>query len=95
MIPFPTPPHLQGAANTELEKLLRAGALEPVEHATDWCSRGFFVQKNTHGEEPKARLVSDLRGVNKALKRIGHPLDGSSHILKRLNPHDQFYARTT
>ena len=40
------------------------------------------MQKNTHGGEPKARLVSDLRGVNKILKRVGHPLDGSSHILK-------------
>ena len=26
------------------------------------------------------------------MKRIGHPLDGSSHILKRLNPEDKFYA---
>lgn len=42
MIPFPTPRHLQGAANKEFEKLLKAGVLEPVEHASDWCRRGFL-----------------------------------------------------
>ena len=92
MIPFPTPCHLQNTADRELDKLLKAGVLEPVEHATDWCSRGFFVQKNTHCEEVKTHLVSDLRRVNKVLKRIGPPLDGSSHILKRLNPEDKLYA---
>ena len=40
----------------------------------------------------KAHLVTDLRGVNKVLKIKGHPLDGSSHILKRLNPENKFYA---
>ena len=30
-----------------------------------------------------------MRGVNKVLKRVGHPLDGSSHILKGLN---KYYA---
>ena len=68
MILFPTPRHLQAAADKELEKLLAAGVLEPVEQSTDWFSRGFFVQKNTHGDAPKARLVSDLRGVNRTLK---------------------------
>ena len=38
MIPFSTPHHLQGAPDRELDKLLKAGVLEPVEHATDWCS---------------------------------------------------------
>lgn len=92
MVPYPTPRHLQQVADKELKKLLKAGVLEPVEHPTNWCSRSFFVQKNTHGKEVKALLVSDLRGVNKVLKRIGHPLDGSSHVLKRLNKEDQFYA---
>ena len=35
MIPFPTPRHLQGAADKELDKLLKFGVLEPVEHSTD------------------------------------------------------------
>ena len=44
MTPFATPRHLQEAANKELSKLLAAGVLEKVEHPTEWCSRGFFVQ---------------------------------------------------
>ena len=92
MTPFATPRHLQEAADKELNKLLAAGVLEKVEHPTEWCSRGFFVQKNTYGGTPKVRLVRDLRGVNKILKRVGHLLDGSSHILKRLEPSDKFYA---
>ena len=43
MIPFPTPHHLQGTADKELDKLLKAGVLEPVEHTTDLWSRGFVV----------------------------------------------------
>ena len=62
MIPFPTPCHLQDAADKELDKLLKAGVLEPVEHATDCCSCGFFVHENTQGKEAKACLVCDLRG---------------------------------
>ena len=87
---FPTHPHLQNAVDKELDKLLKAGVLEPVDHLTDW----FFVQKDTHthGQEAKAHLVSDLRGVNKVLKEIDHPPDGSSHILKRLNQEDKLYA---
>ena len=46
MTPFATPRHLQAAADKELNKLLVAGVLEKVEHPTEWCSRGFFVQKN-------------------------------------------------
>ena len=30
--------------------------------------------------------------VNKGLKRVCNPLYGSSHILKRLNPEDKYYA---
>ena len=88
MVQFSTPRHLQNAADKELDKILKAGVLEPVEHLTDWCNCGFFMQKNTHsGHEAKARLVIDLRGLNKVLKRVSN---GSSHIFKQLNPVDKY-----
>ena len=35
----------------------------------------------------------DLREVNRVLlKRVGHPLDSSAHILKSFNPDDMYYA---
>ena len=48
--------------------------------------------RRTHMVENQRPDKSYLRGVNKILKRVGHPLDGSSHILKRLEPNDKYYA---
>ena len=63
IIPYETPCYLQAAADKELDKLLKAQVLEPIEHQIDWCSYSFFIQKNTHSrQEAKTRLVSDLRG---------------------------------
>ena len=86
MIPAETPHHLQDAAAEELAGLLKSGCLEPVHNPTDNCSRAFFVQRNSKDGTIKARLVTDVRKVNTNLKRVGTPLDGSSHILKRLQP---------
>ena len=68
--------------------MLKSGCLEPVHHPTSNCSRAFFVQENTKDGTIKARLVTDLRNVSSNTKRVGTPLDGSSHILKRLQ-HDE------
>ena len=81
--PIETPRFLQKAANEELSKMIKAGFLEPVEKATTWCSRGFFVSK-PGSNNLKARLVSDFRNLNRVLRRPGYPFDGSSMILKRL-----------
>ena len=66
--------------------------MEPVHHPTETCSRAFFVQKNTKDGTIKARLVTDLRKVNTNLKRVGTPLDGSSHILKRFQPEETMFC---
>ena len=93
MIPAETPRHLDSAARKELMKILAAGFLEEVYHPTDWCARSFYVQKpGPSDQDPKVRLVSDLRHVNKIIKRVGHPLDGSSHILRRLDPDDTYFS---
>ena len=33
-------------------------------------------------------MVADLRHINKAIKRVGYPMDSSFHILRRLEPED-------
>ena len=55
MIPFPTPRHLQAAADKELNKLLAAGVLEKVEHPTEWCGHllGTRKCKIFKDQEPK------------------------------------------
>ena len=91
--PIETPLHLQKAANNELSRILAASQIEKCETATDWCARGFFVTKpSSCPTDVKVRLVSDFRGVNKILRRPGHPMDGSSLILKRLNPDEGFFS---
>ena len=40
----------------------------------------------------KSRLVADFHGINRKLRRPEHPLEGSWGILKRLNPHDKYFA---
>ena len=66
--PAYVPVHLRKAADKELARCLKAGTLEPCNHYTEWVSCGMFVPKHTkEGEEIKARLVSDLKGLNKKL----------------------------
>ena len=73
-------------------RLLKSGCLEAVHHPTNNCSSAFFVKKNNKDGTIKARLATDLRKVNTNLKRVGTPLDGSSHILKRLEPEETMFA---
>ena len=79
------------AARKELQRMLNAGMLEPIQGYTENFSRGFFVEK-TSKDPVKARLVADFRGINRKLRRPEHPLEGSWGILKRLNPHDKYFA---
>ena len=86
-----TPLHLVKASNQEFKRLLAAGILEKVEHATEWCSRGFFVAKP--GSDPiAARFVTNFRGLNKALKRPLWPTESSSQLLRRINPKARYFA---
>ena len=94
--PLDVPAYLEEAARKELQRMLTAGMLEPVQGYTPTLSRGFFVEKPTRPGEPvKACLVADFRGVNKKLRRPEHPLEGSSGILKRLNPKHNILRRWT
>ena len=36
--------------------------------------------------------MADFREVNRTLKRPGYPMDGSSLILKRLNPDEAYFS---
>ena len=85
------PGHLCNASETELKDMLEAGFIEPCNHPTAWCSRSFFVQKPGVGPT-KVRMVSDFRPVNRILRRPGYPYEGSTQILKRLNPEEPFFS---
>ena len=93
MVPAETPRYLESAAKKEFAKLMKAKHLEEVFHPTKWCSRAFWVKKpGSPDEDPKVRLVTDLRRINQVLKRVGYPMDGAAHILKRLEPGETYYG---
>ena len=75
-VPMEVSPYMEQAAKKELARMVEAGMLEEIDHYTENLSRGFFVEKP--GKiEVKARLVADLRGVNKKLRRPEIPLGKS------------------
>ena len=65
--------------------------LEKIDCWTEHLSRVFFVEKPGR-EEVQARLVADFRYVNRKIRRPEVPLEGSWHILRRLNPHDSYFG---
>ena len=91
MTAIETPLHLQSAAGQELQKMLKAGFIEESHKSSDYCSLAFFVAK-PNSDNLKARMVSDFREVNRILKRPGYPMEGSSLILKRLNPDEAYFC---
>ena len=84
---------LESEARKELSRILKSGALGEVHHPTPWCSKAFFVQKpESPDDNPSVRLVTNLKPVNKIVDKVGYPLDGSLHILRRLNPQKTCFA---
>merc|ERR1711888_339789 len=75
----------------ELQRMLNSGMIEPIQGYTENLSREFFLEKPGK-ETVKARLVADFRGINRKLRRPEHPLEGSWGILRRLDPHDKYFA---
>ena len=61
---------------------MKAGILEEVSWATDWCSRSFFIEKA--GAPGKLRMVTDFKKVNKYLRRLGWPFPSANKIMKAL-----------
>ena len=89
-IPIPTARYLESAAQIELARMIASGALKEVTHATRYCCKAFFVQKpGSPDSDP-----SDLSATSSQSTRLStlwgtpYPMDGSSHILKRLKAED-------
>ena len=84
-ITIPTIRYLESAAKKEFARILASGALEEVTHPTRFCSKGFFVQNpGSPDSDPSMRLVTNFKPVNQIVDTVGCPMDGSTHILRRL-----------
>ena len=88
-VPIPTPCYLERAAQKELARIIKSGALEEVTHPTDNCCKAFFVQKpGSPHNDPSVSLVNNMKPVNPRIESPGYPMDGSSNIMRRLEPGD-------
>ena len=85
------PQHFQEEADRTLQWYLESGVIEkvPEDHATEWCSPGFFVAK----PNGKVRLVVDYRGINKFINRPVHPFPSPRDIVKDIKPDSKWFLK--
>ena len=62
-----------------------------MDRSTDWCARGFFVEKPDSGG--KLRLVTDFRNLNANLKRPVWPFATTDKICRSLDKDDRYFAK--
>ena len=78
-------PRLQLVVKAELEKLLEAGFIKPVE-ITDWVSPMVLVKK----KNGKLRVCIDYRRLNKATQKDHFPLPFVNQILDEVAGHELY-----
>ena len=64
-VPIPTPRYLERAADKELTRIMKSGALEPVTWPTQSACRAIFVQKLcSPDDDPAVRMVNNMKPIN-------------------------------
>ena len=63
------PIHLKEAFKTEIDKMLKAGVLKPVQEATLWINNFVLVEGTNMQGKPKVRICLDPTNLNKAIIR--------------------------
>ena len=59
------PRYLEKAADKELTRIMKSGALEPVTWPTQSACRAFFVQKpGSPDNDPSVRMVNNMKPMN-------------------------------
>ena len=72
-VPLPLMPKVK----TELQRLEKAGIIEPIEEPTDWCAPIVPVLKKSGS----VRITTDFKQLNKAVKRERYMLPTLEHKL--------------
>ena len=65
----PVPIHLKEAFKTEINKMLKAGVLKPVQEATPWINSFVLVKGANKQGKPNLRIWLDPTNLNKAIIR--------------------------
>ena len=61
--------HLKEAFNAEIDKMLKAGVLKPIQEATPWINSFVLVEGTDQQGKPKLRICLDPTNLNKAIIR--------------------------
>ena len=59
--------HLKEAFKAEIDKMLKAGVLKPVQEATNWINSFVLVKGKDQYGQPKLRICLDPPNLNKAI----------------------------
>ena len=65
----PVPIHLNEAFKAEIDKMLKAGVLKPIQEATPWINSFVLVEGTDQQGKPKLRSCLDPMNLNKAIIR--------------------------
>ena len=65
----PVPIHLKEAFKTEIDKMLKAGVLKPMQEATPWINSFVLVKGNDMQGKPNLQIYLDPTNLNKAIIR--------------------------
>ena len=66
---MPVPIHLKEAFKAEIDKMLKAGVLKPIQEATPWINSFVLVEGTDQQGKPKLRICLDPTNLNKAIMR--------------------------
>ena len=61
----PVPIHLKEAFKAEIDKMLKAGVLKPIQEATPWINSFVLVEGNDQQSKPKLRIGLDPTNLKK------------------------------
>ena len=67
----PVPVHLKHAFKAEIDKMLKAGVLKPVQEATPWINSFVLVERTDQHGQHKLQICLDPTNLNKAI--VGEP----------------------
>jgi hypothetical protein len=84
------PIHIQPLARKLVKELLEAKAVVRCLEPTVWSSPGHFLLKACG---KKARLITDYRHLNEAIRRPVHPFNSASDLMRKVSPTSRWFAK--
>ena len=77
--PYKIPQVYEATLKLEVERLVKLGVLKKVNHSK-WASPCFIIPKKDH----TVRFLTDLRKLNKRIKRFPYPISNIQELLLKL-----------